>query len=146
MLKEGHLGLSLAVIFSLYITLDIRGAEALMAAALATGLSILPDLDLDLMLRHRGATHSLLTGLLAGLATGLALTQYFAFPSGFLIGFSGVALHLIGDLLTHSPFSPLWPFSRRRLSLKLFRSNNKWANRALLALGVLMTALYMLYA
>lgn len=146
MLKEGHLGLSLAVVFLFYTAFDIKGVEALIAAALVAGLSTLPDLDLGLMLRHRGATHSLLAGLLVGLATGLALIHYFSFPSGFLIGFSGVALHLIGDALTYSPLSPLWPLSRKKLSLKLFRSNNKGVSRAFLALGMLMAVLYMLYA
>lgn len=126
--------------------LNVRDAEALVAAALVAGLSVLPDLDLDIMLRHRGATHSLLAGLLVGLATGLLFANYFGFPSAFLIGFGGVALHLAGDVLTSSPLSPLWPFSKRKVALRAFRSDSRGVNRALLIMGASVAALYLLHA
>ncbi|MCX8204199.1 MAG: metal-dependent hydrolase [Candidatus Nezhaarchaeota archaeon] len=146
MLKKGHLGLSLAVVFSFYVAFNVRGSEALLVAAFIAGLSTLPDLDLNLMLRHRGATHSLLTGLLVGLVTGAILMHYLDFFTGFLIGFGGVLLHLVGDALTYSPLRPLWPFSRRKFSLRLFRSNSEAVNNTALTLGVLVAILYMLYA
>jgi len=47
--------------------------------------------------------------------------------------------HLAGDVLTPAGVRPLWPFSRRRYALSLWRSDSRVANYGLLGAGLLVT-------
>ena len=135
------------VVFLMYLLFNVRGPEALMAAVLTVGLSTVPDLDLEFMLRHRGVTHSFAAGAVVGFVVGAASSlTLLGFLPGFLAGFGGVALHLLGDLLTYTPLRPLWPLSRRRVSLKLFKSNNRAVNHAFLLLGAAVAGLYLVHS
>lgn len=124
-----------AAVFTLSLTgsTDPRTAAALLAG------SILPDIDhprrctpLPLGVRHRGATHSLLSlaafalmAELAGLILGApSLGSYLAL---------GYGLHLALDALNPSRVPLLWP-SRRRWGIGLIRTGS--TAEALLLLGL----------
>lgn len=102
------------------------------AAALAS--CMLPDVDIAVGLRHRAYTHSLVWALLLG-AAGLYLSP--CCPLGVGAGLAlGYGSHVLGDLLTYRRFPPLWPLSRRRFSLGLFRTGDRLVNGSLLFAGV----------
>ena len=103
---------------------------------LSTILSTLPDIDLKLELPHRKYTHNVLFALLAGSAAGIVTSVLgFRFELGFYSVCVGVMTHILGDLLTYRSFAPLYPLVRRRFSLKLFHSSDKYVNSVFLLLG-----------
>lgn len=103
---------------------------------LSTILSTLPDIDLKLELPHRKYTHNVLFALLAGSAAGIVTSVLgLGFELGFYSVCVGVLTHLLGDLLTYRSFAPLYPLTRRRFSLKLFHSSDKYVNSVFLLLG-----------
>ncbi|KYK23246.1 hypothetical protein AYK25_10205 [Thermoplasmatales archaeon SM1-50] len=55
---------------------------------------------------------------------------------GFISGFLGVMLHLLGDLMTYQKFKPLWPFDQREIAYGFFESKSDTANKGFLALGI----------
>ncbi len=134
--RRGHLGLSMLAIFGSFSVLGIRDMEALFAGLVALALSTVPDMDMRMGMRHRGVTHSLGFAVLLGILTG-AMFLYMGLPAllGFLAGFGGVALHIVGDMLTYRPITPMWPLSGRRIALRLFRSNSRLANGLASAAG-----------
>ncbi len=93
------------------------------------GVATFPDIDLRLELKHRGFTHTLIGALLAGL---LGAAVYLGEPKwtviGFAGGFTGALGHLLGDLLTHMRFAPLYPLSRREFALGLISTRDRRAN------------------
>ncbi len=99
---------------------------------------------IHLMGEHRGFSHTLTFAFLCGALMGFFTLKVFGdFSVGFVGAFLGVLSHILGDLLTHKPFSPLYPFCRRRFALKLVKSSNPIANYLLLISGfVSLTVLY----
>lgn len=84
------------------------------ALALATQIAaVLPDQDLRLGLKHRGATHSLLALLLIGGAAWY-VDPRLALP--IAVGYSS---HLILDMLTIWGIPVLWPVQKRFRLAKL---------------------------
>ena len=57
----------------------------------------------------------------------------------------GSATHVIGDMLTVGGIPPLWPVSRTRVSLRLFRTGSGWERR-LIAPALLVGACWLLLA
>jgi membrane-bound metal-dependent hydrolase YbcI (DUF457 family) len=57
----------------------------------------------------------------------------------------GSATHVIGDMLTVGGIPPLWPVSRTRVSLRLFRTGSVWERR-LVAPGLLIGACWLVLA
>lgn len=57
--------------------------------------------------------------------------------TGFLVGFGGIVLHLLGDIITVAGIRPFLPFSRRQISLSGLRANNSLVNGGLFVGGVL---------
>ncbi len=103
---------------------------------LSTILSTLPDIDLKLELPHRKYTHNVLFALLAGSAAGIVTSVLgLSFELGFYSVCVGVLTHLLGDLLTYRSFAPLYPLIKRRFSLKLFHSSDKYVNSVFLLIG-----------
>ena len=95
-------------------------------------------------IHHRGITHTLTFAFVCGTLMGFITLEILGdFYVGFIGAFFGVVLHIFGDLLTYTSFSPLYPFSNRKISLKLFRSSNKLVNRSLITMGLI--ALMILY-
>ena len=81
-------------------------------------------------------THSLLAGIYFGIVLAI-ITGYvgYSWSVGFLAGFGGTVLHLLGDIFTYTPIKPLWPFSQREVSLRFFRSSNFAVNKGMAMFG-----------
>lgn len=92
--------------------------------------AMLPDIDiiahikgrLNYLLKHRGASHSLIA--LTGMALGLSTALYFVFPttSWYAIFFwtlIGTMSHGIMDLLNSYGAELLWPFSRKKITVDM---------------------------
>lgn len=153
MLRPGHLGVSLAVYAPLAVVLFAAGEPelAVVAGAAMLGLTMLPDVDLDVpFVPHRGPTHSLAFAGLVGLAFGGIGSLAAAHPGpvaavglggfGFAVGALTVGAHLLADAFTPSGVPLFWPVSGRSYSLSLFRADNPAANYGLLALGTIVAA------
>ncbi|RLI77702.1 hypothetical protein DRP05_09390 [Archaeoglobales archaeon] len=131
MQKIGHIGFAMLVLAPFY------GCLTLPQILLTSAISTLPDLDIKLRVKHRQYTHNVTAAVILGVfvATifyynGLSLFK------GFLIGFTGIILHIIADLPTFQKFPPLYPFNKKMVAFRLFRSNNKTVNMLLFLVGV----------
>lgn len=112
--------------------------NAITACVLIAAFSSLPDLDLPWHLEHRGPTHSLFAGLLFGIFLAIIMEYaHLGWMVGFVAGFGGTILHLLGDIFTKMPIKPFWPFSQHEVSLGLFNAKNSAANNGFFGLGFL---------
>ena len=148
--RPGHYGVALALYAPLGGTLVALEQPTLALAGGVATLAVtnLPDLDgkTDLI-RHRGATHSLvfavLTGVVVALLSGLLAFELGPVAAlavagiGFLVGALAVVAHLVADVLNPMGIQPFWPFSTRRFTLDLVLASNRAANYVLFAVGVL---------
>ena len=99
---------------------------------------------LYLMSEHRAFSHTLAFAILCGTFMGFFTLKVFGdFTVGFFGSFLGISSHIIGDLLTYKPFSPLYPFYKRKIAFKFIKSSNPIANKFLLISGLI--ALIILY-
>lgn len=137
---KGHFGLTLLVLSLFSIPIGL-GPDNIMIFVifLSAGLSSIPDIDLNLGIKHRGLTHNILFAIIVGILFGVL----FGYSSGivygligFASGFLGVMLHLLGDLMTYQPFRPLWPLNDREISYGLFAAKSETANKGFLSLGI----------
>lgn len=64
---------------------------------------------------------------------------------GFLAGFGGVVLHLIGDLMTYMAFKPLYPFSSREVAFGWFNADNIIVNHVFFLLGWIVFFVYLFH-
>lgn len=117
-----------------------------------------PDFDLWMPgVKHRGMTHTWLAGVVLGVLYVLGLvfyfTQYTGSPVGvlgvtsellayvvasafaFAIGFFGVVLHLVGDVITPMGVRPHQPWSNQEYTLDLVYAADKAANEQLMEAG-----------
>lgn len=109
----------------------------LYVATFSASLAIL-FLFLFAMSEHRMFSHTVFFGLICGVFAGFFTLKVFRdFYIGFYGAFFGVILHILGDLLTYTPFSPFYPILKRKLSLKLFKSSNQIVNKVLLITGLI---------
>lgn len=143
MYAKGHVGLTLLMLSLLMFPFGGNESTFLLIA-LASGVSTLPDIDLEwqregLPVHHRGITHSILFAILIGsLLGGLFYYGYESLPwfvTGFMGGFLGIVSHLIGDSFTFHPFKPLWPFSDIEVAFGLCKASDKKVNENLMAIG-----------
>lgn len=152
MYRAGHLGVSLLVFLPVGVGLVLAGRTELAVLGELCVLSVasLPDVDHELpLVSHRGVTHTVWFALLVGLgfgAVGWLLGGRPTTPAapelavaGFAFGALGICAHLLGDVLTPMGITPVWPLSRRTLTLDLVYAKNPAANYGLLASGVLCT-------
>jgi inner membrane protein len=150
--RAGHLGVSLLVFLPVGVGLVLAGRTELAVLGELCVLSVasLPDVDHELpLVSHRGVTHTVWFALLVGLgfgAVGWLLGGRPTTPAaselavaGFAFGALGICAHLLGDVLTPMGITPVWPLSRRTLTLDLVYAKNPVANYGLLASGVLCT-------
>ena len=144
MIREGHTGLTLTVVFSTYILLNLRGIIFMLDAILITMLSTLPDIDIRLEISHRKYTHNILFAVIIGIIIS-TLYYYLNLPlfHGFIVGFSSVILHILGDVMTYMKFNPLYPFLNCEIGLGLFKSDNKVVNFASLFTGIVVLLAYL---
>lgn len=144
---KGHAGLTL-LIFSVLMLPFGWSKNAILVVVLAAGLSSLPDLDINLEIKHRGYTHNILAALVVGIIFGFlffySTSEILEGIMGFTSGFGGVVCHLLGDALTYMKFKPLWPFSDREVGLGWFESGNKGVNNVMMTAGSLVFVLYIL--
>lgn len=144
---NGHFGLTLLIFSVLMLPFGFsEGAIAVMF--LAAGLSSLPDIDINLEIKHRGFTHNIFFALVIGIIFGI-LFSYSTSDilwgiMGFTTGFGGVVCHLLGDAFTSMKFEPLWPFSHRKVGLGWFESGNKQVNDGMMTAGSIVFVLYLL--
>jgi len=143
---KGHLGLALIVVFSIMSLLAKTDNYSLTIAIIVVALSTLPDIDLKFEIKHRGITHNILAGFVFGLLFGV-LFEYsrIGFWIGFLGGFGGTLLHIIGDILTYMPFAPLAPFCNKKFSLGLFESSDKAINNLFFNIGAITFIIYLMF-
>ena len=143
--REGHVGFTLAVVGSILYLLDLVNTRYFMVLMLSAVFSILPDIDLRLEIAHRKYTHNIFIALSLSIAIGLLLhLAGLDFIVGFTSCLAGLLSHIAGDLLTYMEFPPLWPLVKKEVSLKLFKSNSKPANKLFLALGIAVLIAYAL--
>jgi inner membrane protein len=157
MYKEGHYGAALLVYAPFgYLLLAVKPMLALVGGAGVLALATLPDVDIRLpLIPHRGPTHTVafalvvagvlaLAGWLVGGQFGAASqVQLAAF--GSLVGAVGIGSHLFADMLTPMGVRPFWPWGPN-ISFSVTRAANPVANWVLLALGVFVTGLALLFA
>jgi inner membrane protein len=158
-LRDGHLGAALLAFVPVGLTMVEAGAGglALVGAAVATSLAMVPDYDQRVsFVSHRGVTHTLAFAVLFGLALGavagtlaeaggIAVSGSFAVLDyevaslqafGFLMGTFTMLSHLAADALTPSGVPLVWPLSDYRFSLGLVKADNAVANNGLLVAGL----------
>ena len=135
---KGHFGLTLLILSIAFIPLGTGPNQEIVAIILLSAIfSSLPDIDIKFGLPHRKFTHSILFALIIGLILGI----FFGYSNlimgvvGFLAGFLGVMIHLLGDAMTYMAFKPLWPFDNREIAFGFFPANSEIANKGFLALG-----------
>lgn len=145
--REGHVGLTLAVTSLMLQAIDVELQKGVLLILLLSFLSVLPNIDLRLKIKHRKYTHNVFVAIPASTLLGL-LTNHVGL--GLLIGFTvcllGFLCHILGDLLTYSSFPPLWPAVKREVSLKLFKSSDKVVNSFFMFVGLLSFLLFLLNA
>jgi len=148
MQAKGHWGLALIILSSIAIPFGIN-VYIISLIFLTAFLSSLPDIDLKLGISHRTITHTILFAIIAGvtfsLLFGILTKVTIWYIIGFLAGFGGVILHLIGDLMTYMAFKPLYPFSSREISFGWFRADNKIVNNGFFLLGWFLFFIYLYY-
>ena len=148
MYRRGHMGLTLLILspFMKSFT-DLFGDiySSVTFIVLSTLFSVLPDIDLRIGIKHRGATHSI---TLAILLSVILCYIFYILNLNMLFGLSafiGITSHLIGDLITYRSFAPFYPFSKKKFSLKIVKSENRFINDALFLLGALVFSYEFLY-
>lgn len=147
MQRAGHVGAALAAYAPVAFVAAALGLAdlAFVGALAATGLAMLPDVDLRLpLVAHRGPTHTVWFALVAaaaggyvGWTAGVAADPLLGVgTAAFGAAVAGLAVgsHVAADALTPMGVRPLAPVSDRRVSYDLTRATNPVAN--LLGLGV----------
>jgi len=146
--KEGHAGVSFLLFSPLMLFFKSIGADmtyVFVTCVLMVALSSLPDIDMELRkeygieINHRGKTHTFLAGILFGIAFSALIGVAYGILGnlmGFIAGFGGTASHLLGDAFTYEPFEPFYPFSKKKIALRKFKSSNRLVNNTMLGLGI----------
>lgn len=139
------MGLTLIVTSLIFQAINVRSYEGILLILLSSSLSVLPDIDLRLEIKHRRYSHNFVVAILVSTLMGF-LTNHvgLSFWMGFLAGLLGFLCHIVGDLLTYSSFPPLWPVIRKEVSLKFFKSNDKIFNSLFMFMGVISFLIFVL--
>ncbi|OYT32223.1 MAG: hypothetical protein B6U94_00060 [Thermofilum sp. ex4484_79] len=146
---EGHVGLGMlfAGLVSLLYPSNVYDDTLWIWFVAFIGMMSWPDLDLGFELTHRGFTHTLagalVFGVISALIFGLVNVKYVF--SGFVGGFSGTLVHMLGDLFTYWKFQPLWPLSKKAIAFRFFKANNKGINSLFAKTGTLVFMIVLVY-
>lgn len=124
--RPGHIG------FALFLFSPLIGKFELSYVLLAVALTVAPDIDLLLRIEHRKYTHNVTFAFLVAILVFILLKSFWL----SLLVLLSIFAHLIADLMTLQKFAPLYPFSKKKYALKLFRSDNAAVNTAVLLLGI----------
>ncbi|WP_247728475.1 metal-dependent hydrolase [Halovivax limisalsi] len=142
----GHVGLGVLAYLPLYLWLAAAESTTLAVIGLvvAVGASMLPDVDIELSIPHRGPTHTLwfvaiatVLATVVGYALGIWIGRPGATAALAIGGAMGLSLtsHVAVDALTPMGIRPLEPLSSASISLRVVKSRNRFANRFLFATG-----------
>lgn len=148
MYPPGHIGLT-AVLFApliCWLRRHGRGRTATECLAVATALSLLPDIDALLPgIVHRGVTHTLLAAIVAG-GIVLLLVRYSNTPAlslgsehatvPWVVGTTGVLSHLLGDVVTPMGIGLLYPIYGTVYTLDIVPASSPAANATLFVAGL----------
>ena len=141
---EGHAGLTLLILSPIFFLLNLKDFNSIATLIFAVGFSWLPDVDLDFEIAHRKYTHTILFAIIAGILFGLLFNYAGMWLVGFTGAFLGTVCHLLGDVVTHMEFNPLWPFRDLEIALHWFDSSDRTTNSGMLTLGSLAFFLYLI--
>jgi membrane-bound metal-dependent hydrolase YbcI (DUF457 family) len=125
--------------------IDLR--SSIVVTFIAAALSWIPDLDMQLGLKHRGITHTIPLGIAIAFIISLffsysILDAFFAFLS-VLIAFS---VHIFGDMFNIVQMRIFYPFSMKKYGgWKWFKSANEKANEYALTIGFITYALVLAF-
>lgn len=149
--SEGHIALGLLFYAPVAFALSYYSLLSTMTLGLvcAVFFSYAPDFDMQLpLVKHRGASHTLLVGLVASLVTGtlaayLVLEGMYTVETNTLVfgavtagaGLLGFLSHLTGDVLTPMGIRPLRPWSSTKYTLAVVNASNERANEAFASIG-----------
>ncbi len=135
--RFGHIGSTLILLSPFVKEL---GTKFLIVATL---FSLTPDIDLALHLKHRYYTHNVTFAALMGIMSYFIFTKIGLSPLLSLAAFVGVCIHVFVDMLTMYKFPPLYPFYRKKVGFKLFRSDDQFINNTTFVVGVLFAAYFL---
>ena len=146
MKARGHIGLAFLVVFGIYTLFHIKGTGMLELGIFIVAFSTLPDIGIKLEIAHRKYIHNIMAGIIFEIIIGILLYYIgLGFLEGFIAGFGGTLIHILGDIFTYMKFKSLAPFSQAEIGLGLFRANDPVINKLLLIIGVMMFATYLLF-
>ncbi len=129
--RPGHVGV---VLLTLSPFIHKLGIQFVVFAAIFT---VLPDVDIVLRVKHREYTHNITFGALLTLAAFFVFRQVGIPEILSLSVFVAVVIHIIVDAFTMQKFPPFYPFSKKRVAFKVFRSDNPAINAGSFILGSL---------
>jgi inner membrane protein len=145
--KYGHYGAALLAYTPPGAVLLALGRPELAGAAAVAMLAgaMLPDWDQRVpLLSHRGFSHTVWFAILLGAAAASVVLPMAgegpALVAG-IVGLLSVAAHIAADALTPMGVRPFWPVDSTSYSAKIVRADNRVANGALFASGLLCTGL-----
>lgn len=129
--RPGHVGVTMLALSPFIPKL---GVEFVAMAAL---FSMLPDIDIILRIRHREYTHNFTFATLATLLF-FFMFRYAHLPEILSLAvFVSITIHILVDSLTMQKFPPFFPFSKKRIAFRVFRSNKGLVNGSAFILGAL---------
>ena len=114
-------------------------SNILITGILMVALSSIPDIDIAWELKHRGVTHTFLAGSIFGVFFAVIMGYFYGawgLVMGFIAGFGGTTSHLLGDVFSYHPLTPLYPFSNRKVAFRLFKASNRIVNSTIFLIGV----------
>lgn len=148
MFPPGHVGIALLVYapVAYLLILSDRNRKMEVGIAAILLLTLLPDFDILIPgVTHRGLTHSLLAGVVLGVAVGLfgwlsrvssPVERVERAVLGWLLGFLGVVSHIVGDVITPMGIRPYEPMLPAHYTLALVHARNPAANFVLFVAGI----------
>jgi len=129
--RFGHVGFTLLLLSPFMSKL---GTQFVLFSAL---FAVLPDIDIVLKVKHREYTHNVTFGAISTLIVFVIFKSVGIDGMLSLSAFVAVSIHIIADSLTMQKFPPFYPFSKKRVAFRIFRSNNAAVNILSFTLGLL---------
>lgn len=146
--SKGHFGLALGVMSLMMLPFGLGTNNLVFLTILLSAmLSALPDIDIQWQIPHRKITHNILFALIIGIIFGAIFgyaSGFWYVLVGFIGGFMGIMLHLLGDVMTHMKFKPFYPFSHKEYAWGWFLAKSKTANDGFFAFGIVAFFMYII--
>ncbi len=129
--RLGHIGFTLLVLSPFISKLGIH--FILFAAIFA----VLPDIDILLRMKHREYTHNITFAVLVTIVAFFLFRAMRVEELLALSAFVAIIIHIFADSFTMQKFPPFFPFSKKRVAFRVFKSNNPLINASSFILGFL---------